>query len=289
MPSKKQADGQETAAVRSVLRSIFTLIFPGSKSPRSSSSSKAEPPATHVAVATDHVIESFRNELFEGYKTGSGIPENLYSQFGLLEKTLELAGFKVWAMTDFEADDALATAAHKFAKNPKVRRILICTPDKDLAQCLTPDNTILQVDRRQEKTYRYKDTLDRFGVLPESIPDWLGLVGDRADGIPGIPGFGAKTAAALLRKYKTIENIPKKPEQWKVEVRGAARLSETLNQNFKDALLYKKLATLKKNVPNIGSLSDLKWRGPKPGQESKFKEMCEYLGAGEIPEKILKL
>ena len=209
-----------------------------------------------------------------------------------MEEALELAGFVVWPMTEYEADDALATAAHKLAKNPKVKQILICTPDKDLAQCLTPDKKVLQLDRRKEKLYTYEDTLQRFGVLPESIPDYLGLVGDTADGFPGLAGFGAKTSSTLLQRYKNIEAIPKDAGQWDVQVRGAEKLSKTLNENYETALLFKELATLKRDVLGVLSdktpsaiLSELEWQGPKPG----FEAMCEYLGATEILEKIQRL
>ena len=274
-PSKKRADGQEIAATRSVLRSLFNIL----------EGSSQKQPATHIGAATDHIVESFRNKLYPGYKTSAGIPLELHSQFSLLEETLEKAGFKVWAMTEYEADDALATAASMSAKQPGVKQVLICTPDKDLAQCVTKDGKIVQYDRRQEKLYDYKGVEERYGVEPESIPDYLGLVGDSADGFPGLAGFGAKTAATLLAEYKTIEKIPKDPATWRVQVRGAARLGQTLNQNMDEALLFKKIATLINVVPGIGTLEDIRWTGPKSG----FKEICEEMEAPELVSKAEQL
>lgn len=261
------------AAVRSALRSFANLLAnpPIDKGP-----------ATHVGIATDHIIKSFRNDLFDGYKDGSGIPEDLKPQFELLEKGIELAGFKLWAAKSYEADDALASAAHKFNKSEKVKRILIHTPDKDLAQCVTSDNKVVQYNRRYEELYLYKDIIEKFEIPPESIADYLALVGDTADGIPGLAGFGAKSASAVLQRYEHIENIPKEVGLWDVAVRGADKLSRTFNENYEAALLYKKLATLIYNVPEIGSLDDLKWKGIKPG----FEKFCESIAAPDLYKKL---
>ncbi len=245
-------------------------------------SAKIDKPATHIGIATDHIIESFRNRLYEGYKTGDGIEPELYSQFPILEEALDLAGFKVWAMVEYEADDALATAAARFAKDKNAEQIFICTPDKDLAQCLTPDNRVLQFDRRKQVIYKYEDTLERFGVLPESIPDNLALMGDSADGFPGLAGFGAKTSSTLCRHYKSIEKIPKDAKEWAVDVRGAEKLAATFREHYEDALLFKKIATCARDVPDIGTLEDLRWKGVRPG----FSEFCKEIDAEEILKKI---
>jgi len=220
--------------------------------------------ATHVAVATDRVIESFRNELYPGYKDGSGIDPLLRSQFPLVEEVLEAAGFVVWPMVEFEADDALAAGAAMAAADPRVERVYIGTPDKDLAQCVEGDR-VVQFDRRNRVVRDAHGVVEKFGVPPASIPDWLALVGDSADGFPGVPGFGAKTAAAVLSRYGRIENIPTSADDWDVDVRGAARLAATLAERMDDALLFRRLATLARDAPVSSSVDALEWTGPAEG------------------------
>ncbi len=291
MPSKIHK-GQEVAAVRGTLRSLVALMV----DPPFGSA-----PATHIGIATDSKVESFRNELYEGYKDGSGIEKDLLSQFPLLDEGLQLAGFQLWAEKKYEADDALASAAKKFAKSKRVGQVVIYTADKDLTQCITKDGKVSQFDRVREKHYRYKDVVEKFGVPPESIPDYLALVGDSADGIPGLSGFGAKTAATLLQKYKFIEKIPKEVGLWDVALRGADKLAKTFCECRDDALLYKKLTTLVSNA-EIGTLDELKWRGPKlntmsgaksgsqsntdSNAKSEFEKFCSTIAAPDIYEKL---
>ncbi|MCB9255136.1 MAG: flap endonuclease [Bdellovibrionaceae bacterium] len=259
-PSYKDPQGQERAAVRSLLRSLLLLL--------------KDPDVSHVACAFDTVIESFRNQLFSGYKTGEGIDPLLYAQFPIAEKGVQALGIPVWGMRKFEADDALATGAHKFAASRNVTRVFLCSPDKDLAQCVSGVRVVCW-DRMRHKFLDEKGVQKKFGVSPVSIPDYLGLTGDTADGIPGIPGWGAKSASTLLACYTHLENIPPDPEQWKAKVRGAGRLAESLNKERKEASLYKKLATLRTDVPLRETLADLKWEGP---HTSSWKAFCEELG-----------
>ena len=272
LPSKIHL-GKEVSATRGAIRSIVSLMFnpPIDKGP-----------ATHIGITTDQLIESFRNKLYSGYKDGRDTPEDLKPQFDLLEEGIDLAGFKLWTCTDYEADDALASAAYKFNQSEQVKRVLIHTADKDLLQCLTPDNKITQYDRRHEKHYLYKDVSKKFGVDPESIPDYLALVGDKSDCIPGLPGFGPKASSTLLQKYKFIENIPKEIGLWDISLRGAERLGKTFKENYEDAILFKKLTTLVKDVSNIGSLKELEWSGTKPG----FEKFCEDIAAPDIYKKL---
>jgi 5'-3' exonuclease len=244
VPSSKNDGGQEIGAVKGVLNSVRSLIRSG---------------ATHVGVATDHVIESFRNDLYAGYKTSEGIPEPLHSQFPLLENALRAMGVTVWPMVEYEADDALASAARKAAEDPRVERVFICTPDKDLAQCVVGDR-IVQFDRRREIIRNEAGVIEKWGVKPESIPDYLGVVGDSADGFPGLPGWGPKAAALTLSKYDHIENIPKDPREWDPSIRGAKRLHEVLSDKWEEALLYRKLATLITDVPLFESVDDLEFK-----------------------------
>lgn len=244
VPSSKNDSGQEIGAVKGVLNSVRSLIRSG---------------ATHVGVATDHVIESFRNDLYAGYKTSDGIPEPLHSQFPLLENALRAMGVTVWAMERYEADDALASAARKAAEDPRVERVFICTPDKDLAQCVVGDR-IVQFDRRREIIRNEAGVIEKWGVKPESIPDYLGVVGDSADGFPGLPGWGPKAAALTFAKYGHLENIPKDPRDWDPAIRGARRLHEVLSDNWEEALLYRKLATLITDVPLFESVDDLEFK-----------------------------
>jgi 5'-3' exonuclease len=218
--------------------------------------------ATHLGVATDHVIESFRNDLWETYKDGSGVDPDLKQQFQLLEDALRAAGIVVWDMVEVEADDALAAAADVAAADPSVDRAVICTPDKDLAQCVR-DPDIIQYDRRAQVFRDEAGVREKFGVAPESIPDWLALVGDSADGFPGIPGWGAKSAAAVLARYVHIDDIPLSLGHWDISVRGSAKLITELIANFEHALLFRRLATLERDV-DVGSVAKWCWRGPTP-------------------------
>ena len=246
--SKAPDEGPEaTRAIRGVTTSLLVMLEAG---------------ATHVAVATDHVIESFRNELWPGYKTGEGIDPVLFAQFGLLEDMLVALGFTVWPMVDFEADDALAAGAALCAADPRVRKVVICTPDKDLAQCVKGDR-VVQLDRRTGLIRDESGVVEKFGVLPASIPDWLALVGDSADGFPGLPGWGAKSASAVLHRYGSIEAIPRSAGDWDVPVRGAGRLAAVLEEERERALLFRTLARLRTDAPVSASVDEMAWRGPR--------------------------
>ncbi|MGZ4133402.1 MAG: 5'-3' exonuclease, partial [Actinomycetota bacterium] len=252
VPSAVTEDGREVGGTRGVLGSMLSMLEAG---------------ATHVGIATDHVIESFRNALLESYKSGEGVDPAITSQFGLLEDTLRAAGFCVWPMEDYEADDALGAAAVVAAADPRVERVMVCSPDKDLAQCVTADGRVVQYDRRKESLRDFAGVIARFGVEPASIPDYLALVGDTADGIPGVPGWGSKTAAVVLARYKHLEDIPTEPGRWEISVRGRANLLRTLADRFDDALLYRRLATLDTTAPTITSIDELRWTGPRDGFE----------------------
>ena len=266
LPTHQTADGRHTGAVRGVVGSLLSLLDDG---------------ATHVGVATDHVIESFRNELYEGYKDGSGIEPEIKSQFDLLEEVLESAGFCVMAMIEYEADDALGAAARLVARDPRVEQVMICTPDKDLGQCVTADGRIVQYDRRKQLLIDRAAVIDKFGVPPESIPDYLGLVGDTADGFPGLPGWGAKSASTLLARYGHIEDIPAAPGQWDVSVRGAAKLAKTLQDHFDEALLFRRIATIEYDAPTVGSVDELEWRGPG----ADFEALAVSIDAPALSER----
>ncbi len=239
-----------TAAVRGVLSTVLQQIGDG---------------ASHIAVATDHVIESFRNNMWPGYKTGEGMDQNLLAVFPLLEEALIAMGVKTYAMVELEADDALATVAAVAAEDDSVEQVVIWTPDKDLGQCVREDERVVQVDRRAGKLINADGVREKFGVDPASIPDYLALVGDSADGFPGLPGFGAKTAAALLKHYKHIENIPDAPGQWEVTVRGGGTLASTLAAHRDLVGLFKELATLRIDRSLIDSVTELAWDGPTAG------------------------
>ncbi len=258
------AAGRQVGATRGVLRSMLSLLDEG---------------ATHIGVATDHVIESFRNDLWPGYKTGEGIDPELRQQFDLLEHALAAAGFTVWAMVEVEADDALGAAAAVAKADPRVERAIICTPDKDLAQCVE-DPKVVQYDRRARQFRDAAGVREKFGVDPESIPDWLGLVGDSADGFPGIPGWGAKSAATVLAHYRHIEAIPHAPGQWDVAVRGAAKLAASLVQNYENALLFRRIATLETDV-EVGVVDDWHWSGPTDA----LAAVCAELDAPDVMQK----
>ncbi len=260
--------GEEVGAVRGVVRSMVMML---------------EDDTTHLGVATDHVIESFRNDLWPGYKDGSGIDPALFAQFPWLENALRAIGVTVWAMVEVEADDALGAAAAVASADSEVDRVVICTPDKDLAQCV--GGKVVQFDRRAGQFRDSAAVLEKYGVEPESIPDWLALVGDTADGFPGLPGWGAKTAAAVLRRYRHIEEIPHAPGQWDVTgVRGAPKLAATLAERYDDALLFKRLATLDTTV-DVGRPQQWHWTGPT----DELLGWCDRLDTPEIPAKLERL
>jgi 5'-3' exonuclease len=266
-PPKTAPNGQEVGATLGLLRSLLMLL--------------GSPEVTHVAVAFDHVIESFRNDLYSGYKTGEGVDPVLLDQFPLAEKAVSALGVVVWPVVEFEADDALATAATRFKKNKSVEQILICSPDKDLSQ-LVEGKKIVCWDRRREIIIDEEGVVEKFGVKPESIPDYLALVGDAADGYPGIQGWGAKSTSTVLAKFKHIESIPKDPKKLPLGLGRATTLMENLGQNYKDALLFRELSTLRKDVPLKENLSDLKWQGAYP----RLKKICHEMGDERIPERI---
>ncbi|MDP9105766.1 MAG: flap endonuclease [Candidatus Eremiobacteraeota bacterium] len=245
LPPAQDDDGREVAAVRGVLASIRGLLQAG---------------ATHVGVATDHVIESFRNGLWPGYKTGEGIDPALLAQFPLLEEALAAAGIVVWPMIEFEADDALAAAAATAAADPRVERVIICTPDKDLAQCVR-GTRVVQLNRRTRTYFDEAGIVAKFGVSPESIPDYLALVGDAADGFPGLPGWGAKSAAAVLARYEHLEAIPADPRAWNVSVASPGKLAQTLQRDLDLALLFRNLATLRTDITLFDDVESLRWNG----------------------------
>jgi 5'-3' exonuclease len=246
LPKVQDGAGQEVAAVRGVVASLLGMLGHG---------------VTHIGVATDHIIESFRNQLWPGYKTGAGIEPDLLAQFPLLEEALRALGIVVWAMVDFEADDALAAAAAAAAKDARVDRVIICTPDKDLAQCVR-DTRIVQLDRRKNIIRDEAGVVARFGVTPASIPDYLALVGDSADGFPGLAGWGAKSAAAVLARYVHLESIPADWRQWGVSVSSPKALSSTLAADHDRALLFRVLATLRTDILVFESVDELQWKGP---------------------------
>ena len=252
LPSARDRDGHEVAAVRGVLRSVLNMIRGG---------------ATHIAVATDHVIESFRNDLWPGYKTGEGIEPDLLAQFGLLEQVLAAAGVVVWPMVEFEADDALAAAAAAAAQDTQVDRVVICTPDKDLAQCVR-GSRIVQLNRRTGATLDEDAVIKKFGVLPESIPDYLALVGDSADGYPGLPGWGPKSSAAVLAKFVHLEGIPPDWREWSVNATNAGALAQTFSTERDRAFLFRTLATLRTDIPLFDDVDELRWNGPTAGFEA---------------------
>ncbi len=248
VPSAKDASGQEIGAVRGVLGSVLQMIEAG---------------ATHIGVATDKVVESFRNDLYPSYKTSEGVAPDLLSQFPILEDAMAAMGVKTWPMVEFEADDALASAAVKAASDKKVEQVLICSPDKDLSQMVS-GTRIVQVDRRRETTRDEMGVTAKFGVKPESIPDWLGLVGDSADGYPGVAGWGEKGAATVLAHYPHLEQIPREWQAWHPSIKRARGLSESLFNSWNDALLFRDLATLRKGVPVFDSVEELRWTGVTP-------------------------
>jgi 5'-3' exonuclease len=267
-PPAQDAEGRPVGALRALVSTLLSLL--------------REPEVSHVACAFDHVIESFRNELFAGYKTGAGIEPDLLAQFHPAEAAVRDLGVVAWPMVEFEADDALATAAARFRDAPGVEQVVICSPDKDLAQCVSGTRVICR-DRQRRTDRDEAGVVARFGVAPASIPDWLALVGDSADGIPGIRGFGEKTAAAVLARHLRIEAIPDDPRLWDVEVRGRERLAAALRERRGDALLYKRLATLRGDAPLAEGLADLEWRGA-PRRE--LEGLLARIGAPELAERV---
>ena len=254
VPSLTDASGKERGAVVGVVQSLLGMLEGG---------------ATHVGVATDHVIESFRNDLYAGYKTGEGIDPLLWEQFVPLEEAVAALGVVIWPMVEVEADDALAAAAASAAADPRVEQVLICTPDKDLAQCVRGDR-VVQLDRRSGEIRNEQGVVTRFGVPPSSIADYLALVGDSADGFPGLPGWGPKAASTVLARYGHLEDIPEAVATWDVVLRGGAKLSATLRERWGDAMLFKKLATLRTDQPAV-TVDQLAYRGPKQEFEALAK------------------
>jgi 5'-3' exonuclease len=272
-PPREADDGSEIGAARGVVMSVLSMMADG---------------ATHVGVATDHVIESFRNDLWPGYKTGDGIDPALRSQFEMLETALQALGVGVWPMVELEADDALASAAAVAAKDPEVRQVFICTPDKDLAQCVVGDR-VVQLDRRKNTVSDEAGVWAKFGVAPKSIPDWLGLVGDTADGFPGLVGWGKRSASVVLAHYGSIDEVPDALSAWdskvRQELRGAAKLAERLATERELALLFKDIATLRTKPPVLRNVASLRWRGPK----SDFEEVCRHFRDPALADRAAAL
>ena len=268
-PPKKAPNGMEIGATLGLVRSMMLLL--------------SDPEVTHVAVAFDHVIESFRNKLYPGYKSSVGVDPVILNQFELAEKMVSALGLVVWSMVKFEADDAIATAVERFKKNRSVEQVVICSVDKDLTQMVDGQKVICW-DRRREIVLNEKGVFEKFGVGPESIPDYLALVGDSADGYPGIQGWGAKSTATVLAKFKHLESIPKDPNEIPLGLGRATTLLGNLEQNYENALLFRVLSTLRRDVPLKETLSDLKWRGAYP----RLNKLCKELGDERIPERITR-
>jgi 5'-3' exonuclease len=255
LPSHLTADGREVGALRGVVTSVVGMLADG---------------ATHLGVATDHVVESFRNALWDGYKVGDEMPVDLFAQFHPLEEVLQALGVGVWPMVEFEADDGLASAAAVAAADDRVAQVVICTPDKDLAQCVDGDR-VVQLDRRKGTVTDHDGVVAKFGVPPASIPDYLALMGDTADGFPGLPRWGAKSAAAVLARFGRLEAIPDDPADWDgLAVRGATGLAATLAEQRQLALLFRHIATVVRDAPTMRSIDEIQWRGPQPGFEAVF-------------------
>ncbi len=269
VPPHRNEAGEEVAAVRGVVRSVLSLFEQG---------------VTHLGVATDHVVESFRNELWPGYKTGEGVDPDLLAQFPLLEEALRALGVVVWAMVEHEADDALASAAAAASADPRVEQVLICTPDKDLAQSVV-DRRVVQFDRRKREMRDEAGVVARFGVPPQAIPDYLALVGDSADGFPGLKGWGPRSAATLLARYGSIEYIPDDPAVWEVEVRGAGALAAMLAAERERAYLFKRLASLVTDIDLFSSVDEIAWRKPTDA----FPALCARIDAPDVVERVTAL
>jgi 5'-3' exonuclease len=266
-PPRKAPDGREVGATIGLVRSLLSLI--------------RDSDVTHIGCAFDHVVESFRNDLFDGYKTGEGIDPILFAQFPLAEEAVAALGIVVWPMVEFEADDAIATAAVRFKDDPTLEQVVICSPDKDLAQ-LVSGKRVVCWDRRREIVYDEEAAVEKYGVSPVSIPDYLALVGDSADGIPGIPAWGAKSAAAVLSKFTHIEGIPEDSELYGLSAGRARRLADNLEAHRDEAFLYRQLTALRLDVPLEENLSDLEWRGAREG----FKTLCQELGAENLIDQV---
>ncbi len=264
VPSHVTGDGREVAATRGVVGSVLNMVEEG---------------ATHLGVATDHVIESFRNDLWAGYKTGEGVDPTLLAQFPLVEEALVAAGFVVWPMVEYEADDALSAAAALAAADERVEQVLICTPDKDLGQCV--GGKVVQLDRRRRTVLDADGVRAKFGIEPASIPDYLALVGDSADGFPGLPGWGARSAAAVLDRWHHLEAVPATAVDWGVDVRAAGRLAVTLRDHLDLALLFRRIATLERDAPVADDVDELEWRGPTDG----FEALCDALDAPALARR----
>jgi 5'-3' exonuclease len=262
VPAALDVNGREIGAVRGVLRSVLSMIERG---------------ATHIGVATDHVVESFRNDLYPGYKTSEGVAAPLLSQFPILEEALEAMGVVVWPMVEYEADDALASAAAKGALDDRVTQVIICTPDKDLGQCVV-GRRVVQLDRRRNILRDEAGVVAKFGVQPKSIPDYLAVVGDSADGFPGVLGWGEKAAAQTLSVYLKLEDIPKDWRTWDPSISNARRLSTSLFDSWEDALLFRTLATLRVDAPVFDTVDDLRWQGPRPS----FEAQCQAMEAPDL-------
>ena len=267
VPAAADVNGQEIGAVRGVLTSVLSMIEGG---------------ATHLGLATDHVVESFRNDLYPGYKTSEGVDPELLSQFPVLEEALEAMGVVVWPMVYFEADDALASAAASAAKDERVQQVLICTPDKDLAQCVV-GTRVVQLDRRQNILRDEAGVVAKFGVKPQSIPDYLAVVGDSADGFPGVRGWGTKAAASVLSHYFHLENIPKDWREWDPSIGRARVLAESLFSAWDDALLFRTLATLRLDAAVFDTVEDLRWKGPR----ANFEEWCRRMKAPGLLGRVV--
>jgi 5'-3' exonuclease len=269
-PSRKAPDGREVGATVGLLRSLAMLV--------------ATPGVTHVAYAFDHVVESFRNELYAGYKTSAGIEVDLLAQFPLAERAVAAFGVVVWPMVEFEADDALATAAARFRGRPGVEQVVICSPDKDLAQAVAGTRVVCW-DRRRDVVLDEEGVAGKFGVRPRSIPDWLALVGDAADGLPGVPGWGVKSAAAVLARFEHLESIPGDPGELGLPAGRAARLADSLADHREEAFLYRRLATLREDVPLEEEVGDLEWRGATAALEDVCRELGDDAFAKRIPRR----
>lgn len=266
VPASADVNGQEVGAVRGVLASVLSMIEAG---------------AVYIGVATDHVVESFRNDLYPGYKTSEGVPEELLSQFPILEEALQAMGVMVWPMVYYEADDALASSAAKAGRDERVHKVFICTPDKDLAQCVV-NSRIVQLDRRRNIVRDEAGVIAKFGVSPQSIPDYLAVVGDSADGFPGVSGWGVKAAAMTLSHYPHLEDIPKDWAKWHPSIRKARVLAESLFAAWEDALLFRTLATLRLDVPVFDSVEDLHWKGPR----DNFDAFCRRMNAPNLLARV---
>ncbi len=266
-PSRKAPDGREVGATLGLLNSLLALLTKSG--------------ATHVACAFDHVIESFRNELFPGYKTSAGVAPELLAQFALAEQAVAALGVVVWPMVEFEADDALASATLRFSGEAGVEQVVICSPDKDVAQMVL-GNQVVCWDRRRDIVYDEAAVLAKFGVRPASIPDWLALVGDSADGYPGVSGWGAKSASTVLWRYEHLESIPEDSSQWGLGSARALRLAESIRVHQEDVLLYRRLATLRHDVPLQERIADVEWRGA----HQRLKQLCGELGSDTLPERV---